>query len=125
MDAGGTSAWSDHMMTMRFHPGAIPADLWQWYEHQQAQCDQQAVLAMVKLPIGADLTDSLNYICVPTLLLHPDSSPFIPVSVMESLKNKLTNARLTVFSDAQHGLPFSHAQECAALLVDFLAQAAE
>jgi len=125
MDSGGMSAWSAHMMTMRFRPGAIPANMWQWYEYQQAQCDQQAVLAMVELLIGADLGDSLDNISVPALLLHPDSSPFIPVSVMEGLKNKLPDARLTVFSDAQHGLPFSHAQECAALLVDFLAHAAD
>jgi len=122
MDAGGMAAWSAHMMTMRFRPEAIAANMWQWYEHQQAQCDQQAVLAMVKLLIGADLSDSLASITVPTLLLHPDSSPFIPVSVMEDLKDKLPDARLTVFSDAQHGLPFSHARQCADATMDFIAR---
>ncbi|MGB7301443.1 MAG: alpha/beta hydrolase [Burkholderiaceae bacterium] len=120
MDAGGMKAWSAHMMTMRFRDGAIPEPMWQWYENQQAQCDQQAVLAMVELLIGADLSDQLSNITVPTLLLHPDSSPFIPVSVMEELKNQLPDARLTVFANSQHGLPFSHAGECAAAMAEFI-----
>ena len=122
MDAGGMDAWSAHMMTMRFRQGAIPAPMWQWYEEQQSHCDQQAVLAMVRLLIGADLSESLSNISVPTLLLHPDSSPFIPVSVMEDLKKKLPRARLTVFSDAQHGLPFSHAEQCASAMERFLTE---
>jgi pimeloyl-ACP methyl ester carboxylesterase len=54
------------------------------------------------------------------LLLHGDSSPFIPVSVMADLKSRLPDARLQVFAHARHGLPFSHAKECARVLRGFL-----
>ena len=57
-----------------------------------------------------------------TLLLHPDSSPFIPVAVMADLQRKLPNAALQVFPDTRHGLPFSHAEECARALRRFLEQ---
>jgi len=54
------------------------------------------------------------------LLMHGDSSPFIPVSVMADLKSKLPDARLQVFARAKHGLPFSHAAACAQTLRRFL-----
>ena len=49
----------------------------------------------------------------PTLLLRPDASPFIPLELMADLKRRLPDARLEILPDARHGLPFSHARECA------------
>ena len=46
--------------------------------------------------IGADLTPRLGEIGCPTLLLHPDGSPFIPVPVMAELHKLLPNAALNV-----------------------------
>ena len=56
----------------------------------------------------------------PTLLLHPDGSPFIPVPVMAELHRLLPNAQLNVIGHARHGLPYSHAKQCASLLRTFL-----
>ncbi|TMJ28751.1 MAG: alpha/beta hydrolase [Alphaproteobacteria bacterium] len=70
--------------------------------------------------IGADLTPRLGAIKCPTLLLHPDGSPFIPVPVMAELHRLLGNAQLNVIDRARHGLPFSHASQCASLLRTFL-----
>lgn len=122
MASGGLQAWSEHMMTMRFYPRAIDDAMWQWYFAQQASCDQRSILAAVEQLVGADLSDALNTITVPTLLMHPDASPFIPLSVMLDLKNKLPSAQLQVFANTRHGLPFSHAAECSNLLARFLAQ---
>ena len=56
----------------------------------------------------------------PLLLLHPDASPFIPVPVMADFHARVPGARLHVIGHAKHGLPFSHAGLCSALLRDFL-----
>ena len=63
-----------------------------------------------------------NGVTCPVLLLHlhPDSSPFIPVETMAGLKRALPDARLQVFAHARHGLPFSHAAECAAAVAGFI-----
>ena len=59
-------------------------------------------------------------LAMPVLLMHPDASPFIPVAVMGELNEALPRSRLRVFAHARHGLPFSHAAECARELVAFI-----
>ena len=55
-----------------------------------------------------------------TPLLYPDNSPFIPVPLIAKLQSLSPDSRLQVFSGTRHGLPFSHADECAQTLWDFL-----
>lgn len=117
---GGMAAWSAHMMRMRFHDGAIDDDAWRWYEAQQASCDRDSVVPAASALHGADLTPELGAIAMPVLLLHPDASPFIPLALMAELNDKLPDSRLRVFAHARHGLPFSHAHECAAEYARFL-----
>ena len=113
---GGMQAWSAHMMTMRFHAGAIDDHQWRWYEAQQASCDARCVLPAAAALVAADLTPDLDRITMPTLLLHPDGSPFIPVGVMGELNERLPDSRLRVVEHAKHGLPFSHARQCSEAL---------
>jgi len=120
MDAGGMAGWSRHMMQKRFFDGAITEEMWRWYEQEQAGASPQFVLDAVRLLAGADLSPELGAVRMPVLLLHGDSMPCIPVPVMADLKSRLANARLHVFAHARHGLPFSHAKECAQVLRDFL-----
>ena len=94
--------------------------MWRWYEAQQATVSPDVLLRAVSLLIGADLTPELGRIECPVLLLHGDSSPFIPVAVMADLRDRLGDARLQVFAHARHGLPFSHARTCAETLRRFL-----
>ena len=70
--------------------------------------------------IGTDLTPRLKDIRCPVLLLHPDGSPFIPVPVMAELHRLLPGSELNVIGRSRHGLPFSHAKQCASLLRTFL-----
>jgi pimeloyl-ACP methyl ester carboxylesterase len=107
-------------MQKRFFDGAITEEMWRWYEQEQAGASPQFVLDAVRLLAGADLSPELGAVRMPVLLLHGDSSPFIPVPVMADLKSRLADARLHVFAHARHGLPFSHAKECAQVLRDFL-----
>jgi pimeloyl-ACP methyl ester carboxylesterase len=121
---GGMAGWSAHMMRHRFFDGVIDEPRRRWYEAQQATVSPDLLLRAVELLVGADLTPELGEVAMPTLLLHGDSSPFIPVEVMADLRAKLPDARLQVFPHAKHGLPFSHAGECAAVLRRFLDEVA-
>ena len=122
METRGMAGWSAHMMGERFFDDALPAPKRAWYEAQQAACDSAAILDALTVLTAADLSPCLPDIAIPTLLLHPDSSPFIPVAVMADLQRKLPNAALQVFPAARHGLPFSHAEECARALRRFVEQ---
>jgi pimeloyl-ACP methyl ester carboxylesterase len=116
----GMAAWSDRMMLARFFDNALPAPAQAWYRAQQAGADPVTVLALLAALVGTDLSRQLSEITIPTLLLHPDSSPFIPVPLMAELHGQLVNSRLRIFPNTRHGLPFSHACECSRTLLQFL-----
>jgi pimeloyl-ACP methyl ester carboxylesterase len=121
----GMDAWSAFMMEGRFAPGAIGREAWEWFHRQQATADPRTVLRLLAALVGADLLDSLPGLRPPLMILHPDRSPFIPVPVIADLLQRVPGARLHVFGGARHGLPFSHAGACAALLRDFVLEHAE
>jgi pimeloyl-ACP methyl ester carboxylesterase len=120
IDRDGMAGWSAHMMRGRFFDGAIPEKLRHWYETQQAGACPEVVLQGLATLVGADLVGRLGGLQPPVLLLHPDSSPFIPVPVMADFKNRVPNGRLHVIGHARHGLPVSHAKTCSMLLRGFL-----
>jgi pimeloyl-ACP methyl ester carboxylesterase len=120
LDEGGSAGWSKAFMHDRFHADALTPQQWQWFEAEQARWTPDAILNALAVLIGADLTPRLGAIKCPTLLLHPDGSPFIPVPVMAELHRLLGDAQLNVIGHSRHGLPFSHAGQCAGLLRTFL-----
>lgn len=121
IEAGGMAAWSAHMMEQRFLDGAIANNEADWYVAQQAAARPEAILDALAVLTGTDLGAELAAIAAPTLILHPDSSPFIPLEVMADLQRGIAGARLRVFPHARHGLPFSHAADCAEAVRDFIA----
>jgi pimeloyl-ACP methyl ester carboxylesterase len=125
IEATGMAGWSKHMMPRRFFDGAISAEMWRWYEREQANISPDFLLAALAILVGTDLSPTLKTIDLPVLLMHGDSSPFIGVKVMADLKALLPRCRLQVFAHARHGLPFSHAKECAETLRCFLGEHAE
>jgi pimeloyl-ACP methyl ester carboxylesterase len=120
IDEGGMEAWSRHMMGQRFFPGAISPELAAWYEREQARTCPRTLLAGLAALVGTDLTARLGALRVPLLILHPDSSPFIPVALAAALKDAVADSRLNVIGHARHGMLVSHATECANLLAAFL-----
>ena len=122
IETRGMDGWSAHMMAARFHPGALSEAEWRWFETQQASACPHTVLALLEALVGADLVGRLSGLQPPLLLLHPDGSPFIPVPVMAGFHARVPGARLHVIGRAKHGLPFSHAGDCSALLRGFLEQ---
>lgn len=118
----GMAGWSAHMMPLRFFAGSIPEGLARWFEANQARAQPQAVLEMLEALVGTDTMDRLSGLKPPVLLLHPDSSPFIPVPLMADFQARVPDGRLHVIGHARHGLPVSHARVCAELLRGFLAE---
>lgn len=120
IDTRGMTGWSEHMMGARFFPGALSPAMYEWYARMQASVSRDVLLRAVRLLADADMSPQLSRIEMPVLLLHPDSSPFIPVSLMADLKARLPQSQLHVFPLSRHGLPFSHADLCAEALREFL-----
>jgi pimeloyl-ACP methyl ester carboxylesterase len=120
LDEGGVKAWSDAFLRDRFHDDALSPEQRAWFAAQQEKWPQESILNALRVLIGTDLSSRLKDIALPTLLLHPDGSPFIPVPVMAELHWLLPDAELNVIGHSRHGLPYSHATFCASLLRAFL-----
>lgn len=116
----GIQAWSDEMMGRRFPPGVLTPEQWDWFSRTQASCDPEALLAVGELLVHTDITEELSRISAPTLLLTPDGSPFVTVELSSQIRQHVPNCELAVFPNSRHGLPFSHAPECAQTVLDFL-----
>ena len=120
LDQNGAKAWSDQMMADRFHPGAIEGAKRDWYSRQQATWTRDSILNALGVLRDTNLRPRLAEVQCPVQLMHGDASPFIPVNVMSDMHLALPDSRLQIFAHARHGLPFSHARECAAVLRAFL-----
>jgi len=120
IDRLGPDGWSRQMMEWRFPKGSLSQAQWDWYHAAQSQLPLHVTIELSRLLLGADLGALLPNIKIPTLLLSPDSSPFIPLKVMQDLKELLPGAEMHVFDSTSHGLPLTHAKTCAARLGQFL-----
>ena len=120
LDEGGAKAWSDAFLRDRFHDDALSVEQRAWFATQQEKWPRESILNALRVLIGTDLSARLKDITCPTLLLHPDASPLIPVPVMAELHRLLPDAELNVIGHSRHGLPYSHATLCASLLRAFL-----
>jgi pimeloyl-ACP methyl ester carboxylesterase len=120
LDRGGVKGWSDAFLPGRFHDGALSQERLAWFARQQEKWQRESILNILQVLVGTDLSARLGDIRCPTLLLHPDGSPFIPVTVVAALHRLLPDAQLHVIGHSRHGLPYSHAPQCASLLRTFL-----
>ena len=118
--AHGMAAWAAMMTPLRLDRARVSEGQWRWFERAQAEASPHSVLDLADLLIGTDLTPLLAGIRVPTLLLAPAQSPFVPLSVMEEIHASVPGSELTVFADARHGLPCSHGVACGRALRAFL-----
>ena len=118
----GQTSWARQLMASRFHAGALDPKLHAWYLRLHETCSMDATLGLADLLLGADLTPRLGEIELPTLLLSPQSSPFISLEVMAAMRAAIRDAELQVFAHSKHGLPLSHGHACAYTLAAFLAR---
>lgn len=120
IDEQGIKAWSDQFMKDRFYDGALEAQKHAWYAARQEQWARDSILNTLAVLVGTDLRPQLPQLRCPVLLMHGDSSPFIPAEILTDLHKNIPGSRLQIFAHARHGLPFSHARQCAQTLREFL-----
>lgn len=116
----GIKAWSDQFMKDRFYDGALEEPKRAWYAARQEEWKRDSILNALAVLVGTDLRPQLPQLRCPVLLMHGDSSPFIPAKIMTDLHKNIPGSRLQIFAHARHGLPFSHARQCARTLREFL-----
>lgn len=68
----------------------------------------------------SDLTDSLERIQCPVLLIWGDVDPISPVAVGQALHRQIPHAELHIVSQGQHDLAYVHAEHVAQLIQNFL-----
>lgn len=118
--ARGMAAWAQMMTPLRLDRARVSDGQWRWFERAHAEASPDSVLDLADLLIGTDLAPELAGIRVPTLLLAPARSPFVPLAVMEEIHASIPGSELQVFADARHGLPCSHGAACGRALRAFL-----
>jgi len=118
--ANGMAKWGEMMAPLRLDRDRVSPAQYRWFEEAQARCSADSVLDLADVLIGTDLSSDLGRIPVPTLLLAPGRSPFVPLAVMEAMHAGIAGSELQVFPDARHGLPCSHGPACGRALRAFL-----
>ena len=68
----------------------------------------------------SDLTDSLEHIRCPVLLIWGDADQISPVAVGQFLNCQIPHAELHIVSQGQHDLAYVHAKHVAQLIQNFL-----
>jgi len=116
----GMETWSHQMMGNRFFEGALTELEWEWFHRLQSKTNANALIQAGELLMRIDLSADLPKIVAPTLLLTPDSSPFVSVEISNEARKLITNSELAVFPHTRHGLPYSDAQICAEAVLEFL-----
>jgi pimeloyl-ACP methyl ester carboxylesterase len=116
----GIVSWSLDMLEKRFFESSVSDSIRNWFHHAQCNSDPDTILAMANLLVTSNLSSELDKVLAPVLLMHPDSSPFIPLDVSVELKALLSNGRLKVIPKARHGIACSHADDCALETSHFL-----
>jgi len=118
----GLQGWSDKLMDMRFVADAVEPEALAWFAAQQERSPPHVVIGLGELLIRTDLSERLAAFGLPLLCLMPDRSPFVSLAQTSALAALVPHAEVAVFPGARHGLPFSHAKECAQTLLAFLAR---
>ena len=66
----GFSSWTKKMMEHRFYPGAVKDEVYQWFSKTQADSSPEVTLALGELLMAQDLSQDLNQLKTPVLLIH-------------------------------------------------------
>ena len=118
----GFATWTERMMEHRFFPGAVPEEVYEWFAETQAGSSPETTLALGELLMAQDLSGALENIHCPVLLIPPDSSPFLPVSMSAEIHSLIPNSEMMVIPHAKHAIACSHATEGALAFLDFVSE---
>jgi len=120
VEKDGFAVWSNKMMGHRFYSGAVTKGIYEWFSETQARANPHATLALGELLMAQDLSADLDKITCPVLLIHPDSSPFLPVTMSAEIHSLLPNSEMMVIPHAKHAIACTHAKEASRAFLDFV-----
>jgi len=103
-------------------PGAkISQGVRDFFWLQSMQASVIGTYECIKAFSETDLTEDLNKIEVPTLILHGDQDQIVPIADSALLSSKIIkSATLKVYPGAPHGMSVTHADKVNADLLEFL-----
>jgi non-heme chloroperoxidase len=88
---------------------------------QGMQCGFVGFYQCIKVFSETDLTEDLERIDVPTLIIHGDDDQIVPIGASALLSSKIVKrATLKVYPGAPHGLPSTHKDQVNADLLAFI-----
>lgn len=105
-------------------PGLFPqpehAALRAAFAERWADNDPQAYIAATRALLGWDVTDRLDTLRCPTLIVAADQD-YTPVAAKEAYAKRLPDAQLVVIPDSHHALPIERPEAFNSILAAFLA----
>jgi pimeloyl-ACP methyl ester carboxylesterase len=106
---GGFPAWLDANARPFVNPDT-PSDTIAWIKNTMLSCSMKAVIDCNRAMIEADFRAELQRTSVPTLIIHGDRDASAPLELTSRrIVRLMPDVRLTVYEDAPHGLPVTHA----------------
>ena len=97
------------------------ATLRETFIERWAENDPQAYIEATRSMLGWNVTDQLNSIQCPTLIIAADQD-YTPVAAKEAYAKLMPHAQLAVIVNAHHAVPLERPTEFNARLAQFLAQ---
>ena len=107
-------------MVRRFYPGGLTEKAERWFAKTQASSAPQSVLGHGEMLLEVNLSPQLSAITTPVHLIAADNSPFLPLDITLEIRDAIQGAEMDVIPNSRHGVVFSHAQQCAQSLREFL-----
>ena len=102
-------------------PAPEHATLRETFVERWAENDPNAYIEATRSMQGWNVTDQLNSIHCPALIIAADQD-YTPVAMKEAYVKLLPNAELAVIANAHHAVPIERPQEFNAVLAQFLAK---
>ncbi|WP_373187354.1 alpha/beta fold hydrolase [Halopseudomonas sp.] len=96
-------------------------ELRETFESRWLENDRRAYLASLRALVGWGVTEHLDRIDCPVLVVSADQD-YTPVEKKREYVGHLGDAQLVVIEDSRHGTPIDQAEKFNAVLLDFLAQ---
>ena len=106
---GGLPAWIEANGRPFVNPNT-PAAMISWIRNMMLTCSMKAIIDCNRAMIEADFRAELKKTHIPTLIIHGDRDASTPLELTSRrIVPLMPDVQLTVYENAPHGLPVTHA----------------
>jgi len=103
-----------------FDKGKIDPNLERWFASQMGKTKIRVAKELIKTISVVDLTNQIQKISVPTLILAGERDVLCPLSEQKYMRDTIPNAELLVFEDIPHGIYFQVSEKCTGAILQFM-----